>query len=57
MAAKLSVQLVAKTGVGLVLIGVAWTLIASLVFLSGTRLIGSFAHPFYQWWTYLLYAP
>ena len=28
-----------------------------MVFLFGTRLIGSFAHPFYQWWTYLLYAP
>ena len=49
--------LVAKIIVGLVLLTAAWTLIASLVFLFGTRLIGSFAHPFYQWWTYLLYAP
>ena len=57
MAAKPSVRLVAKISIGLVLIGAAWTLIASLVFLFGTRLIGSFAHPFYQWWTYLLYAP
>ena len=43
--------LVAKIIVGLVLLTAAWTLIASLVFLFGTRLIGSFAHPFYQWWT------
>ena len=38
-------------------LGAAWTLIASLVFLFGTRLIGSFAHPFYQWWSYFLFAP
>src|SRR5471030_3424490 len=57
MATKPSAQIVARIIVGLVLIGVAWTLIASLVFLFGTRLIGAFAHPFYQWWTYLLYAP
>jgi type IV secretion system protein VirD4 len=38
-------------------LGAAWTLIASLVFLGGTHLLGSFAHPFYQWWTYLLDAP
>src|ERR1039458_10764272 len=57
MATKPSVQLVAKIIVGLVLITAAWTLIASMVFLFGTRLIGSFAHPFYQWWTYFLYAP
>jgi type IV secretion system protein VirD4 len=57
MAPKPSAKLVAKIIVGLVFIGVAWTLIASVVFLFGTRLIGAFAHPFYQWWTYLLYAP
>jgi len=57
MAAKPSVRLVAKISIGLVLIGAAWTLIASLVFLFGTRLIGAFAHPFYQWWIYFLYAP
>jgi type IV secretion system protein VirD4 len=57
MATKPSVQLGAKIMVGLVLVGAAWTLIASLVFLLGTRLIGTFAHPFYQWWTYFLYAP
>jgi type IV secretion system protein VirD4 len=57
MAIKLSPRIVAKIVAGLVLAGAAWTLIASLVFLVGTRLIGSFAHPFYQWWTYTLYAP
>src|ERR1035437_9197210 len=57
MAAKPSVRLVATIVAGLVLIGAAWTLIASLVFLFGTRLIGAFAHPFYQWWIYFLYAP
>ena len=50
-------RLGAKVIIGLVLIGAAWTLIASLVFLFGTRLIGAFAHPFYQWWSYFLYAP
>jgi type IV secretion system protein VirD4 len=49
--------LVAKVIVGLVFLGAAWTLIASLVFLAGTHLFGSFAHPFYQWWTYFLNAP
>jgi len=49
--------LVAKFIVGLVFLGAAWTLIASLVFLAGTHLFGSFAHPFYQWWTYFLSAP
>ncbi len=57
MAMKPSPRIVAKIIASLVLAGAAWTLIASLVFLAGTRLIGSFAHPFYQWWTYTLYAP
>lgn len=57
MVARPSAGLVAKISIGVVLIGAAWTLIASLVFLFGTRLIGSFAHPFYQWWIYVLYAP
>ena len=57
MARRFSGQLVAKIVVGMTLVGAAWTLIASVVFLVGTRLIGAFAHPFYQWWTYLLYAP
>jgi type IV secretion system protein VirD4 len=48
MAPRHSAKLVAKFIVGLVFVGVAWTLIASLVFLLGTRLIGAFAHPFYQ---------
>jgi type IV secretion system protein VirD4 len=56
MASKSSVQFVAKIIAGLVFISAAWTLIASVIFLLGTRLIGAFAHPFYQWWTYLLYA-
>ena len=57
MAPKPTAQVLAKIIVGLVLLGAAWTVIASLVFLFGTRLIGSFAHPFYQWWAYLLFAP
>ena len=57
VAMKPSAQLISRIVAGLGLAGAAWTLIASLVFLFGTRLIGSFAHPFYQWWTYCLYAP
>lgn len=57
MAKQPAAQLAAKIIVGLVFAGAAWTLMASMVFLFGTRLIGSFAHPFYQWWTYLLFAP
>jgi type IV secretion system protein VirD4 len=57
MVNKPAAQLVAKIVVGLIFVVAAWTLIASVVFLYGTRLIGSFAHPFYQWWTYLLFAP
>ena len=57
MATKPSRRLVAKIVCGFVLAGAAWTLVASLVFLFGTRLIGAFAHPFYQWWTYFLFAP
>jgi type IV secretion system protein VirD4 len=57
MAAKPSTRLIARIIAGLVFAGAAWTLIASLVFLFGTRLIGSFAHPFYQWWSYFLFAP
>lgn len=49
--------LVPKILVGLLFGTAAWTVIASLVFLIGTHLISQFAHPFYQWWTYLLYAP
>jgi type IV secretion system protein VirD4 len=57
MAKQATALLAAKITTGLALMGVAWTLIASLVFLLGTRLIGAFAHPFYQWWSYFLYAP
>jgi len=57
MATQSRAPLVARIIAGLVFLAAAWTLIASLVFLFGTRLIGSFAHPFYQWWTYFLYAP
>ena len=46
----------AKIVVGSVFAVTAWTLIASLVFLLGTGLIGSFSHPFYQWWTYFFLA-
>ena len=49
--------LVAKLLVGLVVVFGAWTMIATLVFLLGTHLSGSFAHPFYQWWTYALFSP
>ena len=47
----------AKVIIGLFLIAAAWTVMASVVFLYGTGLARSFAHPFYQWWLYLLYAP
>jgi len=57
MAKKTSIQLCAKLILGVLLLSTAWTLIASLVFLLGTKLIRSFPHPFYQWWTYFLYAP
>jgi type IV secretion system protein VirD4 len=50
-------RLAAKIVVTLIFVGAAWTVIASLVFLAGTHLIRSFAHPFYQWWAYALYAP
>jgi type IV secretion system protein VirD4 len=33
---------------------VAWTIVASLVFLVGTGLLHYFEHPFYQWWLYVL---
>lgn len=49
--------LIAKLVVGLVFLGLAWTVIASLVFLYGTHLNARFAHPFYQWWTYVLFSP
>jgi len=32
----------------------SFTVIASLIFLIGTGLIGDFGHPFWQWWLYLI---
>lgn len=49
--------LIAKIVVGSVFVFAAWTIIATLVFLTGTRLLRAFEHPFYQWWIYFLYAP
>src|ERR1700689_5167498 len=47
-------QLIVKIGFSLVLTFVAWTMVASLVFLFGTGLLHDFSHPFYQWWLYAL---
>ncbi|MGY0485414.1 type IV secretory system conjugative DNA transfer family protein [Endobacter medicaginis] len=47
----------AKIVFGLALMVAAWTLVASLVFLLGTGLYSAFAHPFWQWWLYFIYAP
>ncbi|MDA8093270.1 MAG: type IV secretory system conjugative DNA transfer family protein [Betaproteobacteria bacterium] len=33
---------------------IAWTVVASLVFLWGTGLFHAFPHPFWQWWLYFL---
>lgn len=33
---------------------VAWTIVASIVFLWGTGLVHHFPHPFWQWWLYFL---
>ena len=49
-------MLAAKLAMLMVMLAVAWTVIASLVFLAGTRLLRQFGHPFYQWWLYFLYA-
>jgi type IV secretion system protein VirD4 len=45
-------QLIVKVGFSLIFAFVAWTMVASLVFLFGTGLLHDFAHPFYQWWLY-----
>ena len=47
-------QLIIKVGFSFVLALVAWTMVASLVFLFGTGLLHDFPHPFYQWWLYAL---
>lgn len=44
-----------KICIGLTLALAGWTVIASLVFLLGTGLFGSFERPFYQWWPYFFY--
>jgi type IV secretion system protein VirD4 len=56
MADARGVLLSVRIVVTLILVGGAWTVIASLVFLLGTGLIGHFARPFYQWWSYLFVA-
>jgi type IV secretion system protein VirD4 len=45
-------RLVIKLVLGLILSVIAWTVVASLVFLIGTDLLIDFRHPFYQWWLY-----
>ncbi len=43
-----------KCGFALLLGLVAWTIVASLIFLWGTGLVHAFPHPFWQWWLYFL---
>jgi type IV secretion system protein VirD4 len=47
-------QIIIKTGFGFIMMAIAWTVVASLVFLLGTGLLHDFPHPFYQWWLYAL---
>jgi type IV secretion system protein VirD4 len=47
-------KIVVKLGFGLILTAIAWTVVASMVFLLGTGLLHDFPHPFYQWWLYAL---
>lgn len=47
-------RLSVKAGFGLVFAAIAWTVVASIVFLFGTGLLRDFPHPFYQWWLYAL---
>lgn len=47
-------QILLKIGFGMIMATVAWTVVASLVFLLGTGLLHDFQHPFYQWWLYAL---
>ncbi|MCF3948253.1 type IV secretory system conjugative DNA transfer family protein [Acidiphilium iwatense] len=46
----------ARLVVSLILGAVIFTVLASIIFLLGTGLIGHFAHPFWQWWLYLFEA-
>ena len=45
-------RLALKIVLGVLLAAAAWTVVASLVFLLGTGLIGAFRYPFFQWWSY-----
>jgi type IV secretion system protein VirD4 len=47
-------RLMIKILFALIMSGVAWTIVASLVFLTGTGLLHDFPHPFTQWWLYAL---
>lgn len=47
-------QLIIKTGFGIILAFIAWTVVASFVFLLGTGLLHEFPQPFWQWWLYAL---
>ncbi|MCF3948413.1 type IV secretory system conjugative DNA transfer family protein [Acidiphilium sp. AL] len=47
-------QLIIKTGFGIILAFIAWTVVASFVFLLGTGLLHEFPRPFWQWWLYAL---
>jgi type IV secretion system protein VirD4 len=47
-------QIIIKIGFGLILAFIAWTVVASFVFLFGTGLLHDFPHPFWQWWLYAL---
>lgn len=47
-------QLIVRIGFGLILMTIAWTVVASMVFLFGTGLLHDFSHPFWQWWLYAL---
>lgn len=45
-------RLIVKFGFGIILMSMAWTVVASMVFLLGTGLLHDFSHPFWQWWLY-----
>src|ERR1700710_2404927 len=47
-------SIILKSGFAAILAATAWTAVASLVFLWGTKLIHAFPHPFWQWWLYAL---
>jgi type IV secretion system protein VirD4 len=49
-----TVIIILKSGFGAIFAAIAWTMVASLVFLWGTHLIHAFPHPFWQWWVYAL---